>query len=323
MEALLSIPEESEAILLSVGTRRMKDKVASFLFLIPYLAAFCLFMAFPVIYGLWISTHKWNLLDTNHPFVGLKNYRDLFNPTTSVHDPFISGLVNTLQFVVYSVPLLIICGLGLALLVNALPRRWKPIARTIYFLPTAISVSVISVIWLWIFDANSGLLNYYLKMIGIPSIPWLTSLPQAWIALVLTTLWWTVGFNMIIFLAALGEIPEELYEAASIDGAGRWMKFRSITLPQIKNITLFVLITSTISSFNIFGQPLLMTRGGPGESTQVLLVSIYNEAFHSLDVGSAASMAVVLALIMLVISVIQFLLFKEKKTRVSKGETTL
>jgi multiple sugar transport system permease protein len=308
---------------LSVERKKVKDKATSFLFLIPYLVTFVLFMGFPVIYGLWISLHKWNLLEPDHPFIGLKNYTDLFNPNTPVNDPFVTGIINTFQFVVYSVPFLILCGLGLALLVNALPRRLKPVMRTIYFLPTAVSVSVVSVIWLWIFDANSGLLNYYLKkLLGISPIPWLTSLPQAWFAIVLTTLWWTVGFNMIIFLAALGEIPEELYEAASIDGAGRWTKFIHITLPQIKNISLFVLITSTISSFNIFGQPLLMTRGGPGESTQVLLISIYNEAFHSLDVGSAASMAVVLALIMLVISALQFILFREKKPRGSKGETT-
>ncbi|GGM38639.1 hypothetical protein GCM10011351_25970 [Paraliobacillus quinghaiensis] len=214
--------------------------------------------------------------------------------------------MKTFQFVIFSVPLLVIVGLGLALLLNSLPGKIRTFFRTVYFIPYAISVSVISIIFLWILDTNSGLLNNYLMQLGFDPVPWLTKQPFAWISLVLATVWWTIGFNMIIFINALNEVPEDMYEAASIDGASAWQKFYRITLPSIRPIMLFVVITSTIASFNVYGQPYLMTRGGPGDSTEVLLMGIVQQAFEQRELGSASAMAILMALIMIIVSVIQF-----------------
>ncbi|HEY4552692.1 MAG TPA: sugar ABC transporter permease [Bacillaceae bacterium] len=289
-----------------------KSAFTSFLFVLPYLVMFILFLVVPIIYGVYISFHEWNLISSDRPFIGLKNYMNILNSDTTLHKTFMRGLWNTVQFVVYSVPLLVVIGLGLALLVNHLPAKIRVFFRTAYFIPYAISVSIIAVLWLWILDTNSGLLNQYLMKWGMDPIPWLTKLPFAWISIVAATIWWTIGFNMIIFINALNEVPEELYEAADIDGAGSWKQFLHITLPSIRPVMLFVLITSTIASFNIYGQPYLMTRGGPGDSTEVLLMGIVKEAFELRQMGAASAMAVMMSLIMIVISVAQFFFLNKK-----------
>jgi len=291
----------------------LNSRLTSFLFILPYLAAFGLFLLFPIIYGVVISLQDFELLSADHPFVGLQNYIKIFTPGTYENSVFFGGLWTTIQFVIYSVPMLILVGLGLAMLVNALPARVRSWFRTFYFLPYALSASVMAVIWLMMFDTNAGFLNSLLMKLGIASIPWLTGTPWVWIALVMTTLWWTIGFNMIIFVNALNEVPEDFYEAASIDGANAWGKFVSITLPSIRPVMLFVMITSTIASFNIYAQPFLLTRGGPGNTTRVLLMNVLDQAFIRKDVGSASAMAILMALLIMVISVIQFRLTNRKE----------
>jgi len=274
---------------------------------------FLLFLIIPLVYGLWISLHDWNLISPNHKFVGFKNYFEILKPGTSEHDLFVRGLLNTLKFVVFSVPLLVALGLALALLLNSLPQRLRGFFRTIYFIPYSISVSIVAVLWLWMLDTNSGLINQTLAKFGMGPIPWLTETNLAWFSIVLATLWWTIGFNMIIFINALNEVSEEMYEAADIDGANSVTKFRFITLPTIKPVLLFVLVTSTIASFNIYGQPYLMTRGGPGDSTEVLLMGIVKEAFTLRQIGSASAMAVIMTLIIIVISIFQFIFLNRKE----------
>jgi multiple sugar transport system permease protein len=292
---------------------KRKSSFTSFLFVLPYLTMFILFLIIPLVYGIYISFHEWNLISPDRPFVGLKNYVDILNPNTAAHETFFSGLWNTLQFVLYSVPLLVIIGLGLALLVNSLPEKIRGFFRTAYFIPYSISVSVIAVLWLWILDTNSGLINQYIVKLGFDPIPWLTKLPYAWISVVLATIWWTIGFNMIIFINALNEVPEDMYEAADIDGANSWKKFLHITLPSIRPVMLFVLVTSTIASFNVYGQPYLMTGGGPGDSTKVLLMGIVQQAFELRQLGSASAMAILMALVMIIISIIQYKVTNNKK----------
>jgi len=290
-----------------------KSQLTSSLFVIPYLSLFIVFLLIPIGYGLWMSFHNWDLLNPVHEFVGLKNYQKIFDPTSYLNDLFFEGLKNTAQFVVYSVPVLVTVGLGLALLVNTLPGKISGIFRTVYFIPYAVSVSVVAIIWLWLLDTNSGLINQYLQKLNLPLIPWLTNLPWAWISLVVATLWWTIGFNMVIFINALNDVSEELYEAGSLDGASRWQRFIHITLPSIKPTMLFVVITSTIASFNIYGQPYLMTRGGPGTETKVLLMNIVDEAFKQRQLGNAAAMSLMMALIMITISIVQFRISNRKE----------
>jgi len=283
-----------------------KSRLSSSLFALPYTLCFAAFMLFPIGYGIYISLHDFELLSQEHPFVGLSNYVSIFTSGSYENALFFRGLWVTIQFVLFSVPLLIVVGLGIALLVNALPRKIRGLFRTFYFMPYAISASVMAVIWLMMFDTNAGFLNGMLGKLGIQSIPWLTSTPWVWISLIATTLWWTIGFNMIIFINALNEVPEDFYEAASIDGASTWSKFKHITLPSIRPVMLFVMITSTIASFNIYAQPFLLTRGGPGDTTRVLLMNVLDHAFIRKDVGSASAMAIMMAFIIMIISVVQY-----------------
>ncbi|WP_057914261.1 carbohydrate ABC transporter permease [Peribacillus muralis] len=290
-----------------------KSKATSSLFVLPYLLLFTVFLIAPIVYGVWISMHEWDLLNPVKEFVGLKNYLNIFDSDSYLHNLFFEGLKNTFLFVIFSVPLLVAVGLGLALLLNALPKKLTGIFRTAYFIPYSVSVSIVAIIWLWIFDTNSGLINQYLQKVGFSAIPWLTDTPWAWVSIIIATLWWTIGFNMVIFTNALNEVSEELYEAGSLDGANRWQTFIHITLPTIKPTMLFVTLTSTIASFNIYGQPYLMTRGGPGTSTQVLLMNIVEEGFNQRQLGNAAAMSIMMALIMIIISLVQFRLTREKK----------
>ncbi|WP_053218431.1 carbohydrate ABC transporter permease [Virgibacillus senegalensis] len=291
---------------ISKAKRDRRSKLTSFLFVLPYLVMFLAFLFFPLVYGIYISLNDYNLLEQEHPFIGLDNYARIFNPDSAMHAIFFDGLWNTIKFVVFSVPLLVIIGLALALLLNNLPGKIRGLFRTIYFIPYAISVSVISILFLWILDTNSGLLNNFLMNLGMDPVPWLTRQPFAWISLVGATVWWTLGFNMIIFINALNEVPEDMYEASSIDGASAWQKFIHITLPSIRPIMLFVVITSTIASFNVYGQPYLMTRGGPGDSTEVLLMGIVDLAFEQRELGIASAMALLMSLIMIAVSIVQF-----------------
>ncbi|GAA0137806.1 sugar ABC transporter permease [Paenibacillus sp. YSY-4.3] len=291
------------------------SKLTSSLFVLPYFICFAAFLLFPILYGVYISLHNFELLSPEHDFVGLKHYITIFTPGTYLNSLFFNGLWNTIQFVIYSVPLLIVVGLALAMLIQHLPGKIRGMFRTFYFLPYALSASVMSVIWLMIFDTNSGFLNSLLMKLNIPAIPWLTDQPWAWVSLITTTLWWTIGFNMIIFINALNQVPEDFYEAASLDGANAWDKFIHITLPTIKPVMLFVMITSTIASFNVFAQPFLLTRGGPGDSTKVLLISVLDQAFIRKEIGAASAMAILMALLIMIISVVQF-----KLTYGNKGE---
>ncbi|WP_060672760.1 carbohydrate ABC transporter permease [Rossellomorea vietnamensis] len=290
-----------------------KSKLTSSLFVLPYLILFSIFLVAPIVYGVWISLHNWDLLNPVKEFVGLKNYMNIFDSESYLHTLFFEGLKNTFIFVIFSVPLLVIIGLALALLLNSLPQKVKGLFRTMYFIPYSVSVSIVAIIWLWIFDTNSGLINQYLQKLGGSPIPWLTDLPWAWVSIIIATLWWTIGFNMVIFTNALNDVPEELYEAGSLDGTNSWQRLIHITLPTIKPTMIFVILTSTIASFNVYGQPYLMTRGGPGTSTQVLLMNIVEEGFNQRQLGNAAAMSIMMALIMIVISIIQFRITREKK----------
>lgn len=261
-----------------------------------------------------MSFQDYELLTSIHKFIGLQNYIDIFTAGNYTHTSFLQGLLGTFKFVIYSVPFLIVVGLALALLVNGLPTKVRGVFRMIFFSPYAISASVMAVIFLRVFDTNTGLLNIILSKLHFQSqIGWLTDLPWAWIALIGATLWWTIGFNMLIFINALNEVSEELYEAAMIDGANAWQKLLYITVPSIRKIIIFIIITSTIASFNIYAQPSLMTRGGPGSETTVLLMNVFDVAFGQHKMGAASAMALLMALMIVVVSIIQFRLTNEKE----------
>lgn len=277
----------------------LRNDMTAYLFLSPFLLLFIVFLLIPGIVGVLASFTKWGILGSPE-WIGIANYTKIFA------DPlFISSLKNTFVFVILTALPLIVLGFLLALLVHQ-KLRGRYFARTIIFLPHVVSVSAVGIIWVWILDRNFGLLNYYLQLLGInPPIAWLTDVDTALLALALTTIWWTVNTNMIIYLAGLQDIPEELYESAKIDGANSWQLIRFITIPMLLPVNAFVIPLTLIASFRVFGQAYVMTQGGPQGSTFTIAQYIYLTAFQNFHMGQASAAGVVLMLITLAFTVVQ------------------
>lgn len=286
-----------------------------YLFILPHLILFAMFLGWPFFYGLYISFHNFDYLRPEAVrFVGLENYAKLFDPGTLQFGRFWNALGNTVEFVLYSVPLLVAIPLLLAVLLNT-KTPGRNIFRAIYFAPWTLSVAVASLVWWWIFQSQGGLLNYYMASLGLDAPRWLSSMPWGWVAVVVCTVWWTAGFNMIIILAALQDIPAHIYEAAAIDGATGPQAFWRITLPLLRPVLLFIVTTSIIASFNLFGQPFFMTSGGQGIALdggplEPVMLQIYREGFVRNIQGNAAAMSFVVAAIMMVVSYVNFRFFQ-------------
>lgn len=237
---------------LSMKTRR---KILPFLFVTPHLIIFLVFSLIPIIYGLYISFTKWNFLGTPE-WVGLANYKEiLFSTESTYYRQFMNGLKNTFLAVVLNVPPSIIVPLVLALALNVKVRGSK-FFQSVFYLPCLLSLSAVSIIWIQILN----------KRFGVPSVFGINSAltveqPWAWLMIVLMSTWWAIGTNMVIYQAALGGVPKELYESASIDGAGSIKRFFYITVPSIRFQILYTIVMTTIAGFNIYGQPLMLTEG--------------------------------------------------------------
>ena len=285
-----------------------------YLFLAPYLLLFTTFIIVPAVYGFWVSLHDWDFLLPNKPWVGLQNYVDLFTPGSLTAGPFWDSMQATAIFTLFSVPLLLVLPLLVALLLNQ-KFRGRNFFRAVYFAPYVLGVAVIGVLWTFLLNANIGFVNYYVEKIpGVPdNIAWTTSLPWGWIALVGVTVWWTLGYNAVIYLAGLQDIPRELYEAAKVDNAGRWARFRHVTLPGLRPVMVFVVTITVLASANMFGQALLITQGAPGNETRTAIMYIFQEGLRDFRMGNAAAMSYVLAFFLLIISVVNFAVFRERK----------
>src|SRR3954454_3421467 len=213
---------------------RAGSGVAPWVFLAPYLVLFVGFVIAPAVYGFWISLHDYDYTLPARPFVGLDNYGKLFSPDSVIFSDFWNSMKATGIFTVFSVPLLLAVPLAVALLMNS-KFKGRNLFRALYFAPYVLGVAVVASLWRFLLDTNIGLVNQYLGAIGLPdSIPWLTSTPEAWVALIGVTVWWTLGFDAVIYLAGLQDIPAELYQAARMDGANAWQRFRHVTLPGIR-----------------------------------------------------------------------------------------
>jgi multiple sugar transport system permease protein len=284
-----------------------------YLFLLPYLALFVTFVLAPIVIGLWVSLHIWDFTIPRKPWNGLGNYKDLFDSQSVVGPDFIRSMKATGIFTLFSVPLLVVVPLAVALLMNA-KFKGRNLFRAVYFAPYVLGVAVIAVLWRYILDNNIGLLNRYLGAIGLPDdIAWTTSTPAAWFALIGVTVWWTLGFNAVIYLAGLQDIPPELYEAAKIDGASAWQRFRNVTLPGLRPVLMFIVIVTIIASANMFGQSYLITQGQPGNETRTAIYYIAETGLKNFDMGRAAAMSFVLTLCLLVLSGLVMLVFRERK----------
>jgi multiple sugar transport system permease protein len=284
--------------------------LTAYLFMAPYLVLFTIFIVVPVVFGIWLCLHNWDPLLPVKPFVGLQNYVDLVTPGSTTFGPFWKSMEATGKFTLYSVPLLVLIPLLLALMLNR-EFRGRNFFRATFFAPYVLGVAVIGILWRFLLDPNVGLLNYYLGVLGLPdNIPWITDLPWAWASLVGVTVWWTLGFNTVIYLAGLQDIDPALYDAAKVDGANRWQRFVNITLPGIRPVLLFVITVTILASANMFGQSYIITQGAPGAETKTAIWYIAEQGLRFFKMGPAAAMSYVLALALAVVSLANFALFR-------------
>ncbi|MFC5530705.1 carbohydrate ABC transporter permease [Cohnella yongneupensis] len=280
-----------------------REALNGYLFFSPGLIGFLVFMAFPISYSLYLSFTSYNMFSSPR-WIGLLNYRIIFT-----QDPlFFKSLYNTLYYVVISVPLNTIVGILIAVLMNQKIKGMR-LFRTIFFLPSVVSGVAVALLWQWILDGNFGLLNTFLSHFGIIGPGWLTDEHWSKLSLILMNLW-AVGGSMIVYLAGLQGVPRSLYEAATVDGAGRIRQFWTITIPMLSPTIFFNVIMGILGGFQVFLQAYIMTGGGPNNSTLFYAFHLYNKAFKDLQMGYASALAWVLLLISMALTLVVFVTSK-------------
>jgi multiple sugar transport system permease protein len=284
---------------------------AAILFLAPALAVLGLFFFLPVIAGFALSLTDFDLYAIgdlhNVRFIALRNYRELLGNSV-----FWTALLNTLYFSLVGGPLTVATSLGAALLVNAKAARFKPLFRTIYFAPVVTTLVAVAVVFHYLYHPRFGMINRAMGAFGLPPIDWLGDARWAMPAIILLAVWKNFGYNMIIFIAGLQNIPEELYEAARIDGAGTWRQFRHVTLPMLGPTFLFVGIVTAIGYLQLFAEPYVMTRGGPLNRTLSAVMLMYEQGFRWWRMGYAAAIAFMLFLVIAAATALQ-MKFQERR----------
>jgi len=291
---------------LGLGARIWRERSA-YLFLAPGVIIFSVFTVAALLFALYLTFHRWSIIEPDKPFVGLTNYKDM------IHDErFVESVLNTVYFTGASIPATMIFGLILALLLNQ-PIRLRWLFRTAYYLPVVTPFIVSALLWKWLYNGDYGLFNYYLLKVHIIDHPllWLSDKNLAMPAVVLMSVWSGVGFSMVIYLAGLQAIPEELYEAAKLDGAGVLARIRHVTIPLLRPTTLFLLVIGIIGSLQVFTQIFVMTSGGPVNKTTTMVYYMYLWGFKYFDMGYASTLAFALFAMMLVFTIFQLRLFKQ------------
>lgn len=301
----------SDELLARTRRRRWRINLSGYGFMLPFLIVYVLFLLWPVILMLRMSFFNWSL--DGHgttDFLGLGNYGAVLS------DPnFWQALWNTAVFTLISTPVIVVVSFILALLCNrAIPA--KGFFRTIFFAPFVIPVSVVVIIWNWLYEPGFGLYDGTLALFNIPGVNWLTQPGLAMISIVILTLWWTVGFSFVLYLAGLQQIPRELLDAASIDGASGWARTRWVTVPLLGRITALVVILQIIASLQVFGQIYLLTTGGPNFSTRPVVQYIYESGFSELRVGFASAMSFIFFIVVVLISAVWFTLIRRQQREV-------
>ena len=276
----------------------------AYAFLAPGLLLFAAYRLYPLLEGLRLSFTNARLGRPLQQWIGLANYTRLLEDTR-----FHVSLWNTALYTVASTLPILAVPLALALALNR--GRLRNLLRSIFFFPFTLSVVTVGLAWLWLLDPVVGPFNYYLRALGIPARSWLADPHTAMGAIIVTTVWWVTGYYLVIYLAGLQDIPRELYEAAALDGASGPRAFVAITLPLLRPVLLFVVVTHVIGSFQLFGQVFVLTSGGPGDATRTVVQHLYETAFQNFfQFGAASAMAWVLFAVILVFSLVQFRLLR-------------
>lgn len=279
-----------------------QESITAYLFILPSLIGFLLFFAIPSVRAVQISFTEWNLLRPPEA-IGLGNYRELLG------DPkFWNAMKVTGLYVLYNIPLQTVLGLFIAVVMDRVAK--SILVRGIFVLPYLLSNVIVALIWLWLLDPLLGYGNVVLGWLGIDRQPFFGSVTQALPTIAGINIWRHMGFNALLFYAGIQSIPKSLYEAATIDGAGEWRMFRNITLPLLRPVMVFVLVTSIVGSFQIFDTVAVTTQGGPVDATRVIVWYIYQNAFEFFKMGYATAMSVVLFLILIVVTLLQMRLLR-------------
>lgn len=303
-------------------SRTRSRNITGYLLLAPYLILFLVFMVLPLVYGLILSFMQYEMISPLPPhFVGLSHYIAAF------HDHYFwKAMSVTCIFVFISVPITIVLALALAAGIERTGPRRQNLYRLALFIPMMITISVAGILWRWFFNSEFGVFNGYLtpmlqwfihcfpflaKVIN-PKIPWLLTPNWAMASIILMTIWWTIGAPVVILEAGLKQIPAAYYEAASLDGAVGYRRFFYITLPLLRPVLLFVTVMSAVGAFQIFGQPFIITKGGPELSTRVMMQYIYETSFNNYRLGYGAAMSWLLFIVIAIFSIIQFRVLREK-----------
>ena len=285
---------------------KRQEEIAAWLFLAPFLVFFVIFVGRAILAALQMSFYDWRALRPSRPFIGFENYEELLRD-----DVFWIALKNTVIFTAMTVVGTTAVSLAAALAVSQ-PVRRANFYRVLLYMPSLFSVGAVGLIWVWLLNSQFGVINYGLSFFGIRPINWLGDAALVLPALSLTTIWWGFGFPMLIFIAGLQGIPEHLYEAARIDGANGRQLFFNITLPLLRPTLLFVTVTGVIAHFQVYGQPFIMTDGGPGRSSYTVILYLFQTAWTSFRMGYGAAVAVALAIIMAIVTVVQFLVISRR-----------
>jgi len=280
------------------GGRR--ETRAGWAFAAPFAILFALFLVWPVVHGLYLSFTGQSLTGQGGELIGFANYAEALGDATMWR-----SMLNTLWFTVLTTIPLVVLALALALLVNTgLPGQW--LWRLSFFLPYLLASTVVSLFWIQLYSPTLGPINNVLSGLGLPAPAWLQDPQYAMVAVALTTVWWTIGFNFLLYLAALQNIPDQQYEAASIDGAGRWRKLWSITIPQLGPTTGLILILQVLASLKLFDQVYQMTTGGPAGSTRSTVLYIFESGFTGYRFGYASAISYIFFAVIVLISLSQF-----------------
>jgi multiple sugar transport system permease protein len=284
---------------LQVQTPLAAQARSGILFVVPYLIVFAVLLIYPLFSGMGLSLHKADLFGGSQ-FIGTENYTRLFRDAV-----FLKSVRNTCYFVVLTVPALTVLGLGLALALNHSSRR-SAVLRGLFFSSSVLSVTIVTLVWRMVLIPDGGLIASILKALGLAPIAFLSDARLAMPALAVVTIWWCIGLPMMLFLAALQQVPADLYEAAALDNAGPWRTLFSITLPSIRRTAIVVLVIEIILQFQLFGQAQIMTLGGPNNASLPIVLFIYQIGFQRWDIGYAAAASEVLFCIILVAAMSQF-----------------
>ncbi len=295
-----NVLSDTGATVKALRSNKPRENLTGWAFIAPLGILFILFMLVPILWGIYLSFTNQSLTGAGGDLIGFDNYAE------ALADPDMwRSMLNTVWFTVLSTIPLVVVALALALLVNTgLPGQW--LWRLSFFMPYLLASTVVSLIWVWLYNPQLGLFNAILGWFGIDPVTWLQDPDLAMLSVVVTTVWWTIGFNFLLYLAALQNIPETQYEAASIDGAGRWRTLASITIPQLGPTTIMVVVLQLLASLKVFDQIYQMTGGGPAGTTRSAIQYIFETGFTGFRFGYSSAISYIFFVLIIIVSVIQF-----------------